>query len=253
MTQNSICHARQGDTLVLRNNPMNESTFSQSATVRRTRVKICGLTRVADVIDAVAAGADALGFVFAPSSPRRVSIAQAQALVAKVPPMVMRVALFVDAAPEFVRAVCDAARPDLVQYHGEERALECAAAGVPYLRAWRISGAEDASRLLESTRPFLGDPLCRGFLVDAPATLGYLGGGAPFAWGLVPVGLAKPTIFAGGLTPENVGALVVDRRPYAVDVSSGVESEPGIKDREKMRRFVHAVQRADEAFENADA
>lgn len=204
----------------------------------KTRIKICGLTRVEDVDAAVAAGADALGFVFYPPSPRYVTPQRAAELVARIPPFVDVVGLFVNEAPETVRAACDALPINVLQFHGDEDAAYCRQFARPYLRAARVRPGVD---LVEFARSF---PESRGLLLDAFVE-GYGGGGHVFDWALIPAGLPGFLVLSGGLTAENVGDAVRRVRPAAVDVSSGVEMSKGIKDHAKIAAFVAAVRAAD--------
>lgn len=207
----------------------------------RTRIKICGLTREDDVDAAVAAGADALGFVFYPASPRYVTPQRAAELVARVPPFVDVVGLFVNAAPEAVRAVCDAVPINVLQFHGDENAAYCRQFARPYLRAARVRPGLD---LVEFARSF---PDARGLLLDAFVD-GYGGGGHVFDWTLIPPDLPGFLVLSGGLTAANVVDAIESVRPVAVDVSSGVEMSKGIKDHSKIAAFVAAVRKADESI-----
>jgi len=200
------------------------------------RVKICGITRPEDAVAAAQAGADAIGLVFA-DSPRRVSESQAAAVLAALPPLVTPVALFVDASVERVRGVCGALGVRTVQLHGDEPpevARELAAEGLCVLKAFRVGQAAD----LEGMAGYPAD----AFLLDSrvPGRAG--GTGVAFDWRLAQQAeAARPIILAGGLSPENVAEAVARVRPYAVDVSSGVESAPGVKDAERVRAFVSAA------------
>jgi phosphoribosylanthranilate isomerase len=204
----------------------------------RTRIKICGLTREADVDAAVRAGADAVGFVFYAASPRAVSVERAAALAARLPPFVQPVGLFVNAAPAEVAAACAALPPLLLQFHGDETATQCRAHGRPYLRAARMAPGFD---LLDFAAPY--HDAC-AILVDAHVQ-GYGGGGKAFDWSLLPPSVPRPLVLSGGLSPANVIDGVLKVRPWAVDVSSGVESAKGIKDAALMHRFCDAVRQAD--------
>ncbi|MDP1692933.1 MAG: phosphoribosylanthranilate isomerase [Burkholderiaceae bacterium] len=208
----------------------------------RTRVKICGLTREADVAAAVEAGADAIGFVLYAKSPRYVSVERVAALARKLPPFVTPVLLFVNAAPAEI-AVATAAIPHaLLQFHGDETPAACDAAARPYLRALHMASGLD---LLDSAQRF---PNAKGLLLDAPVE-GYGGGGKVFDWSLVPqnlpAGVRSRLVLSGGLNPANVVDGVLHIRPCAVDVSSGVEQSKGIKDAALIRRFCEAVREAD--------
>jgi phosphoribosylanthranilate isomerase len=204
----------------------------------RTRIKICGLTREADVAAAVHAGADAVGFVLYPKSPRHVSLQRAVELARTLPPFVTPVLLFVNASGQEVATACDALPQALLQFHGDETPADCDAAGRPYLRAVRMAQGVD---LLDWQRNY---PKAAALLLDAFVE-GYGGGGRSFDWSSVPPDARTPLVLSGGLSPANVIDGVLAVRPYAVDVSSGVESAKGIKDAALMRRFCEAVREAD--------
>jgi phosphoribosylanthranilate isomerase len=216
---------------------------------RRTRIKICGLTREADVDAAVEAGADAVGFVFYPKSPRAITLARAAELAKRLPPFVMPVGLFVNAADAEVAAACAAIPQLLLQFHGDETPAQCERAGRPYLRAARIAPGFD---LLDFNFRFAH---AQAILLDAHVD-GYGGGGKVFDWSLVQsptrnhahaeaTHAALPLVLSGGLSAANVIDGIRAFRPWAVDVSSGVESAKGIKDAEAIRRFCDAVRAAD--------
>jgi len=207
----------------------------------KTRIKICGLTREQDVDAAVAAGADALGFVFYPPSPRYVTPQRAAGLVKRVPPFVDVVGLFVNEAPETVRAACETLPINVLQFHGDEEAAYCRQFSRPYLRAARVRPGLD---LVEFARSF---PDARGLLLDAFVE-GYGGGGHVFDWTLIPPDLPSFLVLSGGLAADNVGEALRRVRPVAVDVSSGVEAGKGIKDHSKIAAFVAAVRKADESI-----
>ncbi|MBI1282996.1 MAG: phosphoribosylanthranilate isomerase [Thiobacillus sp.] len=196
------------------------------------RVKICGITREQDLHAACDAGADALGFVFYEKSPRNVSARDAAALVRKLPPFVQSVGLFVNAAPAFIESVLKAVPLDLLQFHGDETAADCACHGRPYIKAVRVSPDMD---LLKCAADFED---ARGLLLDAfvPGVPG--GTGERFDWRLIPATMPKAVILSGGLTPDNVAEAVEQVRPWAVDVSSGVEMAKGIKDAHKIAQFI---------------
>jgi len=204
----------------------------------KTRIKICGLTREEDVKAAVAAGADAIGFVFYPPSPRYVPPQRAAELVRLIPPFVDVVGLFVNEAPETVLAACNTLPINVLQFHGDEDAAYCRRFGRPYLRAARVRPGLD---LVEFARSF---PDARGLLLDAFVE-GYGGGGHVFDWTLIPPALPGFLILSGGLNAGNVGDAVRRVQPVAVDVSSGVEMGKGIKDHAKIAAFVDAVRAAD--------
>jgi phosphoribosylanthranilate isomerase len=209
--------------------------------MKRTRVKICGITREEDLAAAVAAGADALGFVFYAPSPRCVSPQRAAQLVAQVPPFVSKVGLFVNASEETVRSVMAEVALDLLQFHGDEDAAFCSRFGRPWIKAARVKPGLD---LLEYAAAFAGFPGVSGLLLDADVE-GYGGGGKTFDWTLIPRNLPLPVILSGGLHPGNVAEAVRTVRPWAVDVSSGVEAARGIKDAQKIIEFMAGVRDAD--------
>lgn len=196
------------------------------------RVKICGITRSEDLTAACEAGADALGFVFYAKSPRNLSVEQAAALVRALPPFVQSVGLFVDAAPDFVHAVLETVPLDLLQFHGGETPEYCRQFGKPYLKAVRVRPGVD---LVKYATDFAD---ARALLLDAYVA-GVPGGtGERFDWRLIPAGLNKPIILSGGLNPDNVLEAVQTVQPWAVDVSSGVEAAPGIKDAAQVAAFI---------------
>jgi len=213
-----------------------------------TRIKICGITREEDLLAAVDAGADAIGLVCFEGSKRYVTPARAAQLRALVPPFVSVVALFVNAHPDSVRAVIDQVHPDLLQFHGDELPDDCQQYRHPYLRALRVGapGLDTADGLAQTCMQYQrADGWCAGWLFDT-YTPAYGGSGQTFDHTLlasVPAvsTTTRPVILAGGLTAENVAAAVRTVRPWAVDVSSGVETAPGIKSAEKIRAFVAAV------------
>jgi phosphoribosylanthranilate isomerase len=205
---------------------------------QRTRIKICGLTREADVDAAVQAGADALGFVLYDKSPRHVSVARAAELARRLPPFVTPVLLFVNAAPQVLAEAVAAVPQALLQFHGDETPAQCAGAGRPYLRAVRMA---PGVALLDFARDYAH---ATGLLLDAHVE-GYGGGGEVFDWSLIPRDVSLPVVLSGGLNPANVTDGVLLVRPWAVDVSSGVEAAKGVKDADALRRFCEAVREAD--------
>jgi len=207
----------------------------------RTRIKICGITREQDLAAAVAAGADALGFVFYAPSPRYVTPERAAQLMVHVPAFVTKVGLFVNASPETVHAMLAQVSLDLLQFHGDEDAAYCAQFGKPWIKAARVKPGFD---LLEYASAFAEASGVSGLLLDADVE-GYGGGGKPFDWSLIPQTLPLPVILSGGLHPGNVAEAVRAVRPWAVDVSSGVESAKGIKDAQKITEFIAGVRDAD--------
>ncbi len=207
----------------------------------RTRIKICGITREQDLDAAVAAGADALGLVFYAPSPRYVTPQRAAQLAARIPAFVTRVGLFVNAPAETVRATMADVALDLLQFHGDEDAAYCSQFGRPWIKAARVRPGLD---LLEYAAAFAGAPGVSGLLLDADVE-GYGGGGRTFDWSLIPPSLPLPVILSGGLHPGNVAEAVRAVRPWAVDVSSGVEAARGIKDAQKITEFIAGVLDAD--------
>jgi phosphoribosylanthranilate isomerase len=202
------------------------------------RTKICGITRVEDALAAVALGADAIGLVFYPKSPRAVSIQQAVAIMSSVPPFVNVVGLFVDAAPDEVRSVLSGVRLSLLQFHGNETAAYCEQFDMPYIKAVAVKPGLD---LLQYAAQFGS---AKGLLLDAYQE-GLAGGtGHVFDWKLIPEKMSKPVILAGGLNAGNVAQAIAQVHPYAVDVSGGVEREKGIKDAAKIAAFIKAVERS---------
>lgn len=201
----------------------------------RTRVKFCGITRPADARSAARLGVDAIGLVFYPPSPRAVQIEQARAIVAALPPFVSVVGLFVNAEPRAIREVLAAVPLHLLQFHGEETCSDCERYGVPYIKAVRMREGVD---LQACAARYAG---AAGLLVDAWRPDRWGGSGQTFEWSLIPSGIAKPLILAGGLTPANVADALRVVAPYGVDVSGGIESSGGVKDPVKMAAFVHEV------------
>jgi len=207
-------------------------------THERTRIKICGLTREADVDAAVAAGADAIGFVFYDKSPRRISVERAAMLASRLPAFVMPVGLFVNASPDAIDAAVAAIPQLLLQFHGDETPEQCRVHERPYLRAARMAEGFDllnfASRYSDA----------HALLLDAHVE-SYGGSGKVFDWSLIPAAVPRPVVLSGGLHAGNVVHGITTLRPWAVDVSSGVESAKGIKDADAIRRFCDAVREAD--------
>ncbi|MDM4765007.1 phosphoribosylanthranilate isomerase [Pelomonas sp. SE-A7] len=206
--------------------------------VTRTRIKICGLTREADVAVAVAAGADAIGFVFYDKSPRFVSPQRAAELARLLPPFVTPVGLFVNASAELMAEALQALPNMLLQFHGDETPADCRLPGRPFLRAARMAPGFD---LLDFAAQFSD---AAGLLVDAHVD-GYGGGGKVFDWSLLPTNVPRPVVLSGGLHAGNVIEGILRVRPWAVDVSSGVEEAKGLKSAALMRQFCNAVRQAD--------
>ncbi len=215
----------------------------------RTRIKICGLTRHEDVQTAVAAGADAIGFVFYPKSPRYICPDAAAKLIAQIPPFVTAVGLFVNAGVEEVRAVVDQTSIAMLQFHGDETIAECvaiaAAVNRPFLRAIRVKTDTTPVDLLEYESDYgAASKLFAGLLLDTYVD-SYGGSGKVFDWSLIPESIAPQVVLSGGLSVQNATDAVTRVRPYAVDISSGVERDKGIKDSAKIRAFIAAVHLAD--------
>jgi phosphoribosylanthranilate isomerase len=202
------------------------------------RCKICGITRLEDALAAVDAGADAIGLVFYAKSPRAVTVQQAQAIVAGLPPFVTTVGLFVDCQRSELNAILDAVPLDLLQFHGDESPAACEGFRRPYIKALRVRPGDDVAARIGLYGSAAG-VLLDTFVPGVPG-----GTGEAFDWSLVPQGLTVPIILAGGLTPENVRAAIERVRPYAVDVSGGVEASKGVKDSGKIHAFVRAVRSA---------
>ena len=211
---------------------------------QRTRIKICGLTREADVDEAIAAGADAIGLVLYERSPRHVSLARAAELARRLPPFVTPVVLLVNADDALIQAAAEALPQALLQFHGDETPARCRAARRPFLRAARMAPGFD---LLDFATQ---DTHAAALLLDAHVE-GYGGGGKVFDWSLIPANVPCPVVLSGGLNPANVIDGVFHVRPWAVDVSSGVESAKGVKDAALMRRFCEAVREADARIADA--
>lgn len=202
------------------------------------RSKICGITRIEDALVAVRAGADAIGLVFHAPSPRAVSVEQAAAIVRALPPFVTAVGLFVDMPRAEVLKVLDAVPLDLLQFHGDETPGQCEGYPRPYIKALRVRAGMDLHGQCEAFGSAAG-VLLDTFVAGVPG-----GTGETFDWALVPRDLPKPVILAGGLSPANVAAAVAQVRPYAVDVSGGVEARKGIKDPQRVAEFIQAVRQA---------
>ena len=212
----------------------------------RTRVKICGISRVEDGLAAARAGADAIGLVFWPGTPRRVDVERAREIASAMPPFLSIVGLFVDPSQRDVEAVLARVPLDALQFHGHEPASLCRAFGRRYLKAFSVGEGD----LLESLSSY-GD--AAGWLFDAPPREGRPGGtGRTFDWTKLPRDLARPLVLSGGLSADNVGEAIRRLRPWAVDVSSGVEAlgpdglpRPGIKDAARIAAFIEEARHAD--------
>jgi phosphoribosylanthranilate isomerase len=204
----------------------------------RTRVKICGITRVEDALEVVRQGADAIGLVFYAPSPRNVTIMQAAEIASAVPAFVSVVGLFVDAEAAFIQEVLASVKLDILQFHGDETPSACRQHSRPYMKAIRV---KNGTNLVQYASDYLD---AKALLLDAFAE-GVPGGtGLKFDWSLIPKALPLPVVLAGGLNAENVGVAIEQVRPYAVDVSGGVEAVKGIKDAAKIAAFMRGVSNA---------
>ena len=202
------------------------------------RSKICGITRIEDALAAAEAGADAIGFVFYAKSPRAVDVRQARAIIAELPPVVTTVGLFVNASRCELNEILEVVPLDLLQFHGDETPQDCEGYHRPWIKALRVRPGDD---LEAACQLYAG---ARGILLDTYVA-GVPGGtGEAYDWSLVPAHLSKPIILAGGLSADNVGQAIAQVRPYAVDVSGGVEQAKGIKDAAKIEAFMQAVKQA---------
>ncbi|EJL81151.1 phosphoribosylanthranilate isomerase [Herbaspirillum sp. CF444] len=219
--------------------------------MHRTRIKICGLTRAEDVAAAVAAGADAVGFVFYAKSPRYIAAPAAAELIRQVPPFVSTVGLFVNAGAEEVGAVLEQAPLSLLQFHGDETPEQCAAIAQavkrPFMRAARIGSSTTPEDLIKYEQDYRSaSPFFTGLLLDTLVEQ-YGGSGKVFDWSLIPEELAPRVVLSGGLSVQNATDAVQRVRPHAVDISSGVEQAKGIKDAARIAAFISAVRLADKA------
>ena len=205
----------------------------------QTRVKICGITRVQDGLLASNLGVDAIGLVFYPKSPRSVTADQGEAISRALPPFVSTVGLFVNPLQEEVEAVINSMHLDILQFHGEESPEFCSQFGLPYLKAVRVKPGLD---LVQYAINFAG---AKGLLLDAFVEGTHGGTGQGFDWSLIPQAMSLPVVLSGGLNPDNVLAAIKQVKPWAVDVSSGVEASKGIKDAAKMAAFMQGVWDAD--------
>lgn len=203
-----------------------------------TRVKICGITRVEDALEAAKQGSDAIGLVFYAASPRNVSNEVARAIVAALPPFVSVVGLFVNASRANIDAVLAEVRLDVLQFHGDETPDDCTQFNLPFLKAIRVNAD---TNLLQYANDFRH---AQALLLDAHSKAAYGGTGQTFDWNLIPAELSKPIILAGGLNADNVEQAIMQVKPYAVDVSGGVELSKGIKDADKIAAFMQGVRNA---------
>ena len=203
------------------------------------KIKFCGITRADDAIVAANLGVDAIGFVFYAPSPRYIELEQAAAIACQLPPFVCKVGLFVNAQPVTVEQTCAAVGLDVVQYHGDETPEQCANAPRPWIKAIRVRPELDLAQ--ECARYSAAS----AWLFDSYDDTLYGGSGKSFDWQLLPHEYRRPIILAGGLTPDNVGQAIRATAPYAVDVSGGIEAAKGIKDHDKMRKFIAEVERCE--------
>jgi len=211
--------------------------------VTQTRIKICGITRPEEARVAVASGADAIGLVFYAKSPRAVTVEQAQRIVQVVPPFVSVVALFVNELADQISRILERVQIDLIQFHGDETPQFCNQFGRPWVKALRVKPGLDIQGLCKAYQG------ARGILLDSWQE-GVPGGtGSTFDWELAPRNLSLPVVLAGGLREDNVSAAIASLQPAAVDVSGGVEQSPGVKDADKIRRFIAAVRAADQQLD----
>lgn len=212
-----------------------------AAAFRRTRIKFCGFTRADDIAEAVSLGIDAVGLILVPQSPRAVSLEAAAELKKTIPPLVSSVVLLRNPDVALVQEVLRVIQPSLLQFHGEESADFCASFGHPYLKAIAMQN---------QTRPLAAIAAeyatAAALLLDGHAPGGLGGQGVAFDWQQATGAVALPIMLAGGIRPDNVAAAIAAARPFAVDVSSGIEAAPGRKDSGKMRDFVREVRRADQ-------
>lgn len=208
------------------------------AKVLPSRIKICGFTRVEDAVEASYLGIDAIGLVFYAPSPRNVDVATAKAIVNALPPFVAKVGLFVNATQNDIDHILSEVRLDVLQFHGDETPAQCEAIKMPYYKAVRVKAD---TNLVQYAIDYQN---AQALLLDTYSEKAMGGTGETFNWDVIPEKLAKPVILAGGLTSANVGQAIKQVKPYAVDVSGGVESAKGIKDAQKMLEFVQAVNKA---------
>lgn len=206
----------------------------------RVRVKICGVKTAEDAQCAARCGADAIGLVFCDGSPRTVTAEQAKEIIADLPPFVSVVGLFMNTPKEQIEKVLSQVSLDIIQFHGKETQEECCSYGLPYIKAvpMRDSEMRGQDKLLEYQKLFFD---CKGFVVDSHAPGEAGGSGEIFDWKILPKDFSKPLLLAGGLNPDNVAQAIVEARPYCVDVSSGVESQKGVKDHDKIAAFIRGV------------
>ncbi len=206
------------------------------------RVKICGITSIEDANNVCAAGVDAIGLVFYEKSPRNVSINQAREICNSLPPFITTVGLFLDASSEFVSSVLATVPLDLLQFHGSETAEYCASFNRPYIKAVGMKGMKNADDFIQYTNQFSE---AKGFLIDSHAKGKAGGTGETFDWNNIPQTIDKPLILAGGLNPNNISDAIKQTSVYAFDLSSGVESQPGIKDKHKIMQLFTNIKKTE--------
>lgn len=211
--------------------------------MHRTRIKICGIRRIEDALVAANSGADAIGLIFYESSPRAVVLADALAIKAALPPFIASVALFVNPERALVEAVVAALQPTVLQFHGDEDPDFCVSFKRPYLKAIRVGGEMTQGDLLQCKAKFSS---AQALLLDTLNPVQYGGTGESFDWKVIPADMRKHIVLSGGLNPSNVAAAVSSIRPWAVDVSSGVESIKAVKDHAKIAAFIQQVKQADQ-------
>lgn len=204
-----------------------------------TRIKICGITRLEDALLAIRLGADALGFVFYPPSPRNITLENAKKIIANLPPFVTTVGLFVNENPIRIKEILNAVSLDLLQLHGEETPEYCNNLQMPYIKTLKIQPSID---ITDSAKKYMAT---RAILLDTFHAQQAGGTGQVFNWDLIPTELNKPLILAGGLNSKNIEEAIAKIKPYAVDVSSSVEAAPGIKDPDKLAAFIQKVRKQD--------
>ncbi len=214
---------------------MRYELHQMNSNLQRTRVKICGITRLQDALDAIQLGVDALGLVFYDQSPRNISIKQAQIIIHQLPPFITIVGLFVNADSHWIKQVLAQVPLELLQFHGEETPEYCANFDRPYIKALRMQENTDIVQFIQNYHQ------ARAILLDTYVAGVQGGTGIAFDWQKIPTSLSKPIILAGGLTPENVQQAIAIAHPFAVDVSGGVESSKGVKDKAKMFAFMQGV------------
>jgi len=209
--------------------------MDQNSLLTRTRVKFCGITRIEDALYAASIGVDAIGLVFYAKSPRSVTVDQAKLIVQSLPAFVTTVGLFVNADPTDVEKIAQVVNLDLLQFHGDETAAECERFDRPYIKAIRMREELDLDQIADEFQN------ASGLLLDAYDKMMFGGTGKSFDWSMIPDQRSLPIILAGGLDPDNIKQAITDVKPYAVDVSGGIEASKGIKDTEKMNAFMKGV------------